>query len=435
MRFDQEGSTHVDGDNIRRLGQADRQNYRNRTDVSDLASAWKTCARVCARRILLSFLAATHVVPNVRTSKPLVGIENVLLIVWPPKMVERARHNLKIEAILESGLYSSPPLMPVVVAKLTGTKQDIPHVFALTKDVASVAELKHLRRIRELGGDQVECIICTLGKSEDIPLVSTSEIDRFYQTYGQRIQEMEKEFAPAKLLKDFRIALVPREAPRTEHQLAACKSLWPCKYAKNNYLIRCIAGSVFDQAERLVVEIVTNKLMQHIDATGCSKTSGAVIFRCAQVYGVGLSCRQQLDENPTKHSAMLAIDSVAQNAGSSAWQCHGQEEEELQSSIQQELDSRPELAEHKIEADFLPYLCTNYDIILTEEPCMMCTMGLVQSRIRRLFFLSRCNEAGGQAGPRQPICYPDGAIETFMIHRDRSLNHRFEAWRIKLVDK
>lgn len=339
--------------------------------------------------------------------------------------------DLHLEAILEEELYTNPPLRPVVVAKLVGTKQDITRVFRLTREIASVADLKHLRRIRDVAEGQMECIICSLDVDSKTDRLA-HDADTLTEAHEALLGQLEARFANDNILKDFRVALVPSEAPRTDHQLRACQKLWPCKYAKSNYLIRCIEGSALEQAERLVVKIIANSLLRHINAEGCSSTSGAVIFRYARVYGVGLSCLAVTQANPTKHSAMLAIDSVARNAGSGCWLCHGEEEDTLGDSIQQQLGPRPELAGHKMEADFLPYLCTNYDVLLTEEPCMMCAMGLVQSRIRRLFYLDLKSE--GASSRCRPVCYPDGAIERFLVHRDKSLNHRFEAWRIKLTN-
>lgn len=381
---------------------------------------------------------------------------------------------LKIEAILEQELYTSPPLMPVIVARMVGPKQDITRVFKLTKDIASTAELRHLRRVRDTDDGGMECIVCSL-KANDLKQAELDPHDspKRQLKYEERLKEIENLFKSDNVLKDFRVAFVPSEAPRTEHQLTSCQKIWPCKYAKSNYLIKCIEGSVFDRAERLVVEIIANELLKHIESsqTSAAHTSGAVIFRYAKVYGVGLSCRKTIQENPTKHSAMLAIDSVAKNAGSGHWKPANKtknttspEESELKSEletdsepeqllldlIQKQLDKhQSELADHKIEADFLPYLCTNYDVIITEEPCMMCTMGLVQSRIRRLFYLnSRTSRAGDDSNHsnadndatnnRCPhglfgVCFPDQAIEKFLVHRDKNLNHRFEAWRLKLT--
>nr|XP_006206647.1 LOW QUALITY PROTEIN: probable inactive tRNA-specific adenosine deaminase-like protein 3 [Vicugna pacos] len=62
-----------------------------------------------------------------------------------------------------------------------------------------------------------------------------------------------------------------------------------------------------------------------------------------------------------------------------------------------------------------PYVCTGYDLYITREPCAMCAMALVHSRVRRVFY----------GAPS-----PDGALGTrFRMHARSDLNHRFQAFR------
>uniref|UniRef100_H0W1Q0 CMP/dCMP-type deaminase domain-containing protein n=1 Tax=Cavia porcellus TaxID=10141 RepID=H0W1Q0_CAVPO len=64
---------------------------------------------------------------------------------------------------------------------------------------------------------------------------------------------------------------------------------------------------------------------------------------------------------------------------------------------------------------------TRYDLYVTREPCAMCAMSLVHSRIRRVFY--------GAASP-------DGALGTcFRVHARPDLNHRFQVFRGVLEDQ
>lgn len=307
------------------------------------------------------------------------------------------------EPILEPELYTTPPLMTVVVAKLTGTKRDIPRAFRLTSDIPH-ADLRHLRRLRHLNDGTFECVICKLGSEEQA---------------GEKLEELELRFKSEAIFRDYRYTQVPSKAPKTEQQLKACNAIWPCKFAKSNHLMKCIEGSLLTEQEILVLKIIAEETVKKLEASGFS--SAAVIFRFSKIYGVGLCDRKDVESHPVHHSTMLAIDSVATHAQAGHWKPTSGVD--LMKVVQSRLDNQDLLTDHRIEGHFIPYLCTNYDVFVTEEPCFMCTMGLTQSRIRRLFYLDKQS---------QKLCYPDKAIESHLIHRDRNLNHRFEAWKVIL---
>ena len=63
------------------------------------------------------------------------------------------------------------------------------------------------------------------------------------------------------------------------------------------------------------------------------------------------------------------------------------------------------------------YLCTGMDVYMTDEPCVMCAMALLHSRVRRAVYRRRDSEMGGL-----------GSAES--VHALSSTNHRFRAWRV-----
>ncbi|KAG2501195.1 hypothetical protein HYH03_001009 [Edaphochlamys debaryana] len=66
-----------------------------------------------------------------------------------------------------------------------------------------------------------------------------------------------------------------------------------------------------------------------------------------------------------------------------------------------------------------PYMCTGYDCFVVREPCIMCAMGLVHSRVQRVIYCRPDAVHGALGGCRR-------------LHACRSLNHNYEVYRMEL---
>ena len=63
-----------------------------------------------------------------------------------------------------------------------------------------------------------------------------------------------------------------------------------------------------------------------------------------------------------------------------------------------------------------PYLCTGYDLYCAREPCVMCAMALVHSRVRRVVFAAPNAVAGALGGGK------------YSLHGQPTLNHHYDVY-------
>eukprot|EP01025_Chloroclados_australasicus_P059575 TRINITY_DN7538_c0_g1_i11.p1 TRINITY_DN7538_c0_g1~~TRINITY_DN7538_c0_g1_i11.p1 ORF type:complete len:372 (-),score=25.79 TRINITY_DN7538_c0_g1_i11:385-1500(-) len=65
--------------------------------------------------------------------------------------------------------------------------------------------------------------------------------------------------------------------------------------------------------------------------------------------------------------------------------------------------------------DRVPYMCTGYHCYVIREPCVMCAMALVHSRVTRVVYCVKDNEFGALGGK-------------FNLQEQKSLNHHYEVY-------
>jgi tRNA-specific adenosine deaminase 3 len=64
------------------------------------------------------------------------------------------------------------------------------------------------------------------------------------------------------------------------------------------------------------------------------------------------------------------------------------------------------------------YLLTSRTLFTTHEPCIMCSMALLHSRVKEIFYIYPMEKTGGCGGG---VTVPAG----------KGVNHRFGIWRMK----
>lgn len=161
--------------------------------------------------------------------------------------------------------------------------------------------------------------------------------------------------------KRYSKAIIPSIPPYTKSQLSAWSKLWPC------YLIQPSIPPYIHSPEQIQdLEPVLSQV----------KPGSSILFAPIKNYIV----EEGEGTEVWQHSTMMAIEKF------------------------------------KVERD--EYLCTSALAVLYEEPCVMCAMALVHSRIQRLYF---------------QYSSPNGAFTYHKLH-ERSLNYMYKIFQFSLAE-
>lgn len=197
---------------------------------------------------------------------------------------------------------------------------------------------------------------------------------------------------------------VPRYAAKTPEQLKARAALWPVTFSPTPPRVMDASGFsasklawVVAGIRRILSEAATAKAAGEIPvAVYCSSPSESLwpadptfIPPTPGLRASGIDTRTS-ESHPLRHAALNCIAQIAR------------------------LRTVPPFSEIQSTRNGADYLLTSMSLFITHEPCVMCSMALLHSRVREVYFIY----------PR-----PSGGFEgSFGIHSRRDLNHRFDAW-------
>ncbi|XP_065344763.1 probable inactive tRNA-specific adenosine deaminase-like protein 3 isoform X1 [Cloeon dipterum] len=198
------------------------------------------------------------------------------------------------------------------------------------------------------------------------------------------------------------VVTVPAEGAKTKRQNQFATCLWPVAvFTADKYLESVIEGSNFSEKDKSEINnlmVVALKAAERSKKLG-GKGVGAVVAFKGKVLGVGCDLRTR---HPLKHACAAVLDMVS-------WVKQGRQG-----------DPPPWAAPDLAECDFATlrapesYLCTNYDVVVTREPCTFCAMALLHNRVKRVFY--GCAATQGALGSR------------VKLHTLPGINHRYEVF-------
>ncbi|XP_028993194.1 probable inactive tRNA-specific adenosine deaminase-like protein 3 isoform X2 [Betta splendens] len=207
------------------------------------------------------------------------------------------------------------------------------------------------------------------------------------------------------------IVKVPARPPLTRPQFEQASKHWPTSFHEDKRVTVALRGELFTPPQKATMHTY---MMSAVAAAQAAKKMGleavgAVVVNPSteRIIAVGHDCRAN---HPLHHAVMVCIDLVAQSQGGGCYSLDKYPACRFMSPTFDTLDSTLD-----VDLKSQPYICTGYDLYVTREPCVMCAMALVHSRIGRVFY-------GTTAA--------DGALGTkFKVHSQKDLNHHFEVYR------
>lgn len=225
-----------------------------------------------------------------------------------------------------------------------------------------IPSLQHLKRVKRTADNHFAVVVDHASPGKRIKL----SVDKLNSIQG--------------MLENFDEVSVPASAPKTRAQFEQCMKLWPVNFHPEKHIEELVNSTMFEPEEQSWHEYCMSRVAQKTTALVADPLRKLIIAS-------GVDGRET---HPLNHSVMMVLEAVA--------------------ATQRALDSN---------TPDKPYLCTNWDVYLSREPCPMCAMALVHSRAKRVFFNARQLQSGALVSRGQ-------------IQFLKDLNHHYQVFEAEM---
>ncbi|XP_076603552.1 putative inactive tRNA-specific adenosine deaminase-like protein 3 [Chaetodon auriga] len=262
--------------------------------------------------------------------------------------------------------------------------------------------LQHVKRVRAVkekdSPHPLEVLVCLVSDAPDTKVVS---IDALLPSDGVRSNGLGEPF----------VVKVPARPPLTRPQFELASKHWPTSFHEDKQVTVALRGELFSPPQKARMHVYMTSALTAAKAggeLGMEAVGAAVVDPATErIIAVGHDCR---GDHPLHHAVMVCVDLVARSQGGGCYSFDRYPACRFTPPDPDTVQQTPDA-----ETSSQPYICTGYDLYVTREPCVMCAMALVHSRIGRVFY--------GTSSA-------DGALGTkYKIHSHKDLNHRFEVYK------
>ncbi|ORX59956.1 cytidine deaminase-like protein [Piromyces finnis] len=211
-------------------------------------------------------------------------------------------------------------------------------------------------------------------------------------------------------IKDFRLCKASKHPAYTKSQFSEWKNVWPMIFKDHDSQHNLKLSDEDIQNIKKWCSVALKKAEEDKQKNPDNKYNNCtVIVNPTSQEALAIETDNRIKANhPLKHSVMECIKTISDiHNGKDHINIETGDSINKKRKLNEEIDSSQ------------PYLCSNYDLFTIKEPCIMCCMALVHSRIGRVFYIEKNDRDGGLESIHQ-------------IHIQPELNHHFQVFKITL---